>query len=540
MVMITKFVRKTVCLMVLGILAFGFTAPMWVARSASADEQVIRYNLAVDPTTLDPTITDDAAAVFVIIHAFEGLLHERNGTLVPGIAEWWDVSEDGKTYTFHLRDAKWSDGKQVTAGDFEYAWKRVLDPATGALYATLFYCLKGGEARFTGNGKPEDIGVTAKDDKTLVVELENPTPYFLQLAAYAPFSPVRSDIVEAAPEKWALSAGTYIGNGPYIMKEYSPAGIVLEKNPNYWNASEIKMPRIECSFIVEVSTEMAAFENEDLNILKNIPPAEWRRISELDGFVMFPMISTTFCYFNTEKKPLDDVRVRKALAFALDRGAIVRNVTPASKPAANIVSLGLKDSNGADFSAAAGDFGFAADGAPNADEARKLLADAGFPEGKGFPELTYTYNTSEGNKQIAEAMQEMWRRELGINVRLINQEWKVFLDTRKAGNYDIARGSWIGDFADPMTFLDIFLSPSVLNASRWKNPEYDKLISESMSKNGEARDEMLYKADRLLMNDMPMAPIFHQADDYVIPPYIKGVECTPTSTLYFGNTVIER
>ncbi|MDR3281332.1 MAG: peptide ABC transporter substrate-binding protein [Synergistaceae bacterium] len=533
-----KICGKALFAFVLCALALGFAAG--VSRRAEAADQVVRYNLGGEPKTLDSTLTSDLYAGFIIQHCFEGLLRDRDGTLVPGIAESWDISEDGKTYIFHLRDAKWADGKPVTANDFEYAWKRVLDPEVGAEYAYIFYCIKGGEDRYNGNGKPEDIGVTARDDKTLVVELVNPTPYFLQLTAFMAYMPIRGDIVKADPEKWALGAKTYIGNGPYVLKEYGAAGVVMEKNPNYWNASDIKLPRIECSFIIESSTELAAFENGELDILENIPAPELPRVSKLPGFVAYPQITTYFYTINTEKAPLDDVRVRKALALAVDRRALVEKVIQgADLPAINVVAAGLKDSQGRDFSASAGDFGLDATGAAKADEARKLLADAGFPGGKGFPELSLLYNTSESLKQHAEAVQEMWRRELGIDVRLVNQERQVFFDARGSGSYDIARGHWWGDYADPMTFLDMFISSSSKNWPRWKNSEYDRLITLSASQSGAARDESMYKANALFMNDMPIVPLFYPVDDFVIAPHVKGLERTATSVLYFGNIVIE-
>jgi oligopeptide transport system substrate-binding protein len=521
----------------LGALALGLAGAFsGGARRAEAAAQTLRYNLPSDPSTLDSTLTSDLYAGCVINHCFEGLLRYRNSTLVPGMAESWDISDDGRTYTFHLREAKWSDGKPVTAGDFEYAWKRVLDPAAGSQYAYIFYCIKGGEARYTGSGKPEDVGVTAKDDRTLVVELESPTPYFLELVAFMTYMPVRGDIVSAAPEKWALSAKTYIGNGPYVMTEYTPEGVVLEKNPNYWNAAGVRLQRIECSFINEASTEMAAFENGELDILENIPSAELKRVSKMEGFVAYPQITSYFYTLNTEKKPLDDVRVRRALALAVDRKALVESVAQGvGVPAANVVPPGLKDSKKNDFAATAGYFGLAPDGSARPDEARKLLAEAGYPGGKGFPELSLLYNTSDSVKQLAEAVQEMCRRELGINVKLVNQERGVFMDNRKAGNYEIARGYWWGDYADPMTFLDMFISSSGTNWPRWRNADYDRLISESALRRGEARDESMYGANLLFMGDMPVVPLYYPVDDYVIPPRVKGVERTPNSILYFGG-----
>ena len=415
----------------------------------------------------------------------------------------------------------------------------MINPKTGSSYASIFFFVKGAKDYYEGKGKAENVGVQAKDDSTLVVTLENPTPFFLQLTAFMSYKPVRSDVIEKAPEKWARNAATYIGNGPYILKKLGADGAVLEKNPNYWNVKKVKLSRIEGSFIQEASTELTAFENEELDILDNIPLPEMPRVKKMEGFVAFPQITTYFYTLNTKKKPLDDVRVRKALALAVDRRALVDKVMQGAQiPAINVVAQGIKDSARKDFSKTAGTFGFDPKGGAKGDAARKLLAEAGFPGGKGFPTLTLLYNTSETHKLQAEAVQEMWRKELGIQVKLANQEWQVFLDNRKKGNYEIARGHWWGDYSDPMTFLDMFISNSASNWPQWKNKEYDKLIALSMTQMGKARDASMYKANKLFMEDLPIVPLFYPVDDYVVRPYVKGLERTTMSTFYMGNVVI--
>lgn len=516
---------------------------MAIPPAADAAEQIVRFNLATEPKTLDPTLNGDLMAGFIIDHCFEGLLRDRNGKLVPGMAESWKLSEDRKTYTFKLRNAKWSDGKPVRAGDFEYAWKRVIDPKSGAGYAYIFYCIKGAEAFYNGKGKLEDVGIKATDDKTLVVTLENPTPYFLQLAAFMAYMPVRKDIVEKYPDKWARNVKTYVGNGPYSMKKFGADGAILEKNPNYWNTKALKLPKIQGDFILEASTELTAFENGEFDILgafAQLPSAEMPRIMKMPGFVFYPQITTFFYTVNTQKKPLDDIRVRKALALAIDRKALVERVMRGAQiPAINIVPQGLKDSSGKDFGKTAGSFGFDPAGKAKGDEARKLLAEAGFPGGKGFPALTLLYNTSETHKLQAEAVQEMWRKELGVEIKLVNQEWQVFLESRKTGKYDIARGHWWGDYADPMTFLDMFLSTSGNNWPQWKNAEYDKLVLASMAQSGKQRDESMYKANKLFMDDLPILPLFYPVDNAVIMPYVKGLERTAMGNFFMGNVTIE-
>lgn len=530
--------QKRIVLLVLFLGILGVMGGL-MPVSANAAEQVIRYNLANEPKTLDPTINGDLMAGFIIDHCFEGLLRDRNGKLQPGMAESWKISEDGKTYTFKLRKANWSDGKPVRAQDFEYAWKRVVNPKTGSSYAYIFFFVKGAKDYYEGKGKVENVGVQAKDDSTLVVTLENATPFFLQLTAFMAYQPVRRDVVEKAPEKWARNAATYIGNGPYVLKKFGADGAVLEKNPQYWNAKKVKLARIEGSFIQEASTELTAFENDELDILENILGPEMPRVKKMEGFVAYPQITTYFYTLNTKKKPLDDVRVRKALALAVDRRAIVDKVMQGAQiPAINVVAQGIKDSARKDFSKTAGAFGFDPKGGAKGDAARKLLAEAGFPGGKGFPTLTLLYNTSETHKLQAEAVQEMWRKELGIQIKLANQEWQVFLDNRKKGNYEIARGHWWGDYSDPMTFLDMFTSKSNSNWPQWKNEEYDKLIALSMTQTGKARDASMYKANKLFMEDLPIVPLFYPVDDFVVRPYVKGLERTTMSTFYMGNVVI--
>jgi oligopeptide transport system substrate-binding protein len=523
-----------------GALAVLAVLSAWAAGPAgAATEQVLRYNLANEPKTIDPTLNGDLMAGFIIDHCFEGLLRDRNGKLVPGIAQSWSVSKDGRTYTFKLRDAKWSDGRPVRAQDFEYAWKRSLDPKVASGYAYLFYYITGGRAFNEGKGRAEDIGIRCPDPRTLVVTLENPTPYFPYLVSFMAYMPVRGDILEKDPEKWARKPETYIGEGPYRMTVYRPDQVVLEKNPAYWNAKQVKLPKIDCAFITEASTELTAFENGEFDILDNIPSKELPRVSKMPGFKAYPQLTTYFYTINTTRKPFNDPRVRKALALAIDRRAIVEKVRMSAEvPASNLIPPGMKDDQGKDFHARSGNFLFDPQGGARVEEARKLLAEAGYPGGKGFPEFTLLYNTSEQHKAMAEAVQEMWRKNLGINVKLLNQEWQVFLTTRTQGNYDVARGHWWGDFPDPVTFLDMFGSNVKGNWPRWKNPAYDSLLKQSALQSGQKRFDTLYKAHKILMDDMPIIPLLYPVDDFVIRPWVKGLERTAMGNWYMGNVVL--
>jgi Bacterial extracellular solute-binding proteins, family 5 Middle. len=373
----------------------------------------ITYNLQTEPRSVDPAKNTAIDGGTVIYHVFEGLTRlDKNNKAEPAVAEKWDVSSDGLTYTFHLRDGvKWSDGKPVTAKDFEYAWKRVLNPDTGSEYAYQLYYIKNGEKYNKGEAKAEDVGVVAKDDKTLELTLESPTPYILELLAFFTYMPVRQDIVEKDPDGWAQNPETYIGNGAFVMKEWNHNdSIVFEKNPNYWDAGRIKPDKLTFVMINDASTELAAFDNNQIDFGDNPPANDFPRLREDGVLHIDPSLATYGYVFNTKKAPFDNPKVRKAFSLAIDRKAIVE--TPpqvGQKPAGGWVPPGLPDADATkDFREIGGDY-YDVNKA-SVEEAQKLLAEAGYPGGKGLPEITLLYNTSEGHKQIAEMLQEMWKK----------------------------------------------------------------------------------------------------------------------------------
>ncbi|MDR7482296.1 MAG: peptide ABC transporter substrate-binding protein [Armatimonadota bacterium] len=421
------------------------------------------------------------------------------------MAERWEVSRDGLTWTFFLRAARWSNGQPVTAADFEYAWKRVLDPKLASEYAYQLYYIKNGKAYNTGKiADPAQVGVKARDARTLVVTLESPTPFFGDLLSFHTLMPVPRAVVAATPT-WASRADTFVGNGPFVLKEWTRQNrIVVEKNPRYWDAARIKLQRIEFAMIEAESTALAQYEAGQLDGSSNVPVADIPRPQKTGDFKAMPYIGTYYYLFNTTRKPLDDVRVRKALAYAINRTLITARITRAGeKPATAFVPPGIVVA-GTDFRQAGGALAPVYDPAT----ARKLLAEAGFPAGRGFPTLTILYNTSQRHKTIAEAIQEMWRQTLGIQVNLTNQEWKVYLQSRQQSNFDIARAGWIGDYRDPKTFLDMFFTGSSFNEGRWSNPAYDRLI-EATTKTADqaARMKAFHEAERIPMQEMPLAPI---------------------------------
>ncbi|WP_026894729.1 peptide ABC transporter substrate-binding protein [Clostridiisalibacter paucivorans] len=513
------------------------------------DENIIRVNINSDPKTIDPQLNSAIDGGNIIMHMYEGLMREIDGKMEPAIAETYDVSDDGLKYTFNLRDAKWSDGEPVTAHDFEFAWKRALDPNTGSEYATQLFYIKGGQEFYEGKGSREDVAVKAVDEKTLEVELTGPTPYFLDLTAFFTYMPVREDIIAKDSDGWSRNPDVVVANGPFKLEEYVTGDkFVLTKNENYWNVENIKIDKLVASMIVESSTILTAYENGELDAIDNVPKQEIPKLLVEDPtFEIRPILATYFYIFNVTEPPVDDINVRKALTYAIDRKAIVETVTKGGEmPAAGLVPPGLTDSKGNNFRDVNGNFGIDPQKA-QIEKAKEYLAKAGYPDGKGFPKTTMLYNTSESHKAVAEAIQEMWRKNLGIDIELANQEWAVFQDTRAQGNFVIARRGWFADYADPMTFLDLWTSYSGNNDAQWKttdehkfpnNEKYTELVEKSKVATGEERDELLYEAEKLIMEDMVVMPVYYYTDPTAVKDHIKDWYKTKLGYWYFGNAEI--
>ncbi len=507
----------------------------------TTEPKIVKHNLGAEPQTIDPALNTAVDGAIVLVNTFEGLCKtDEKEKAIPGMAESWEVSEDGLTYTFKLRDAKWSDGQPVTAQDFEFAWKRALDPATAAEYAYQMYYLKNGEAFNSGEVAADEVGVKAVDDKTLEVVLESPTPYFLELTAFPTYFPVRKDVVEADPEGWTLNMDTYLSNGPFKAVEWSHNDVLkLVKNENYYNADSVKIDGIDFFMIVEESTGMSAYESGEIDYLEHIPTDQIPVLQESnEDFEIQPYLGTYFYVFNVTKEPVNDPKVRRALTLAIDRQAIVDVVTKGGQqPATGFVPEGMTLSDGSSFRAKGGDYGITP--TVNVEEAKRLLAEAGYPDGAGFPTVEVVYNTLEAHKAIAEAIQEMWKTNLGINVELRNEEWKVFQDTRTQGDFVIARHGWIGDYVDPMTFLDMWLSTSGNNSAQWKNEEYDKLIADSKAASGTDRDAIMLQAEKLMMDENITMPIYYYTKPTLLRSNIKGVHFSPLGFVYYDKATME-
>jgi len=499
----------------------------------------LAVHVGSEPDTIDPALNTAADVATMLIHAFEGLMTlDEKGQPVYAQAESHTVSEDGLTYTFKLREGlKWSDGKPLTAHDFVYSWNRVISPETAADYAYMFECIEGYDT-----GK---LNVTAPDDRTLVVKLVAVTPYFLELCSFPAFFPVRQDIVEANPDTWTLAPETYIGNGPYMLQEWvHDSYILFRKNPYYWNASKITGPdTIRFMLMSDDNAILAAFKNGEILFADSMPVDEIDAWRDKPEFNLKGQLGTYYVSFNVTKPPLNNPMVRKALVLAVDRDYIVKNIGKAGQqPAGAFVPTGLSDVElTKEFREVGGDYYDPSKEAYEANlrEAKKLLADAGYPNGEGIPTLEYIYNEGTGHQLVAEALQAMWK-EIGINITLSSQEWNTFLNTRKNGEYYMARNGWLADFNDPICFLDMWITGSGNNDAQWSNKEYDELIRRvKSSSDREERMELMHRAEDILFEEWILCPIYYYVDIYLKSEKLDGFYSSPLGYKYFMYTTIK-
>lgn len=434
------------------------------------------------------------------------------------MAESWEISPDGKIYTFHLRDdARWSDGRPVTSEDFLRSWKRVLTPETASLYNYILYPIANAQA--FAEGKISDfsqVGVKAPDPRTLVVTLENPTPYFLDLSAFVTFQPVPIDKITELGDSW-IKPGNIIGNGAYVLEEWRINDrIRLRKNPHYWDAANVALETIDVLPIAKAATAFNFYAGGMADILMDkglAPPQLLDALKKRSDFHAAPFLGIYFLRFNCSKPPFDDPRVRRAFSMAVDKAILTEKITRAGElPATGFVPPGLEN--------------YVSPKAPGFDpeEARRLIGEAGFPDGNGFPLVTYLYSEGEINEAVAIELQNMWSRHLGIQVNLARQEWKVYLNSMNTLDYDICRSSWVGDYPDPMTFLDMFLTGGGNNRTGWSDTTYDHLINKA---NGMAdaakRLDLLHDAEKILVDSQaPVCPLFYYVGIQLYDPEKLG------------------
>lgn len=475
-----------------------------------------------EPESLDPSVITGQPEGRVVNALFEGLTtFDSQAKPGPGMAESWTISPDGLVYTFKIRPgAKWNDGRPLTAHDFVESWKRTLSPETAASYNYQLFYVKNAQAFAEEKIKDfSQVGVKAPDDHTLEVTLENPTPFFLDLCATPPLAPVRTDMVKKHGDDW-IKPGRIVTNGAYELVDWRMNDIIrLRKNPYYWNSGNVALETID---VLPIAKDTVAFNFyasglADLAMDKGLtPPALLKVLKTRDDFHAAPFLGTYFLRFNCIKPPFSDPRVRQAFAMAVDKKRIVEKITQAGEsPAGGLVPPGIAGYN-------------TPDGLPyDPEAARKLLAEAGFPHGRGFPLVTYLYDDKKLSDSIAVELQDMWTKELGVTVNLARQEWKVYLNSLNAVDYDVARSTWVGDYPDPNTFLDMFLTGGGNNRTGWGDAAYDRLIAAAAkTADPAARFAVLEKAEAILVRqEAVVAPIFYYVGIQLYDPAkIGGIE----------------
>jgi len=478
-----------------------------------------------EPRTLDPAIAQGVPEHHIIMGLMDGLMeHDPNDQSkeLPGLADRWEHNEDYSVWKFHLRDnAKWSNGDLVTAQDFIFSYKRILTATLGAPYIDALYILKG--ARDYAAGKITDfneVGVKALDDRDLQFELIGPTPYFLSAILHTSWFPVHPATIlkfgrmDQRDTKWTRP-GNYVGTGPFILKTWKENDVIeLVRNPLYWDAANVKLNGINFYSIENYDTQERAFQAGQLHKTEQVSldkiPYYRREHPEL--IRIDPYEGAYFYRINVTRKPFDNPKVRLALNLAVDRESIVRNITRGKqKPATGYVPPGMGDYEPLDVIHY------------DPDQARRLLAEAGYPNGNGFPKFNILINTSQSHRTVAEAIQQMWKQELNIDVGIENQEWKVYLDSQNSLNYDVSRSGWIGDFMDPVTFLSIWRTGDGNNNTGWSNPEYDKLLDQAaQTADPQKRFSILHQAEQLWLSEPSGVLLYWYTLVYNLDPSVKN------------------
>ena len=567
--------RKALSLVLIAVFLVSFFGGLSVVPSAKAVAQEVTYNLGTEPATIDPALSQGIPEANILLQVFDGLTRiDAKNMPQPAIAKSWTISKDRKTYLFTLRDAYWTNGTPVTAYDFEYAWKRALTPELAAAYAYQLYYIYGGQAFNTSiksgtkyyvqavdaKGNPltkkeggkdvpvpnmakeidpsKNVGVRALNAKTLKVYLESPTVYFLNLTAFPTLMPVCKAVV-STNDKWASDPTNFVTNGPFKLTQWSHNDkMVFVKNPTYWDKNNVKLTKITYLMVEDESTALSMYESGQLDAAAAVPLSELPKLVASGDAKIFPYLGTYYCMVNVTKKPFNDVRVRKALNLAINRTAITQSITKGGQiPALAWVPYGIADAlPGSDFRTVGGTF-FKDDDIATA---KALLAQAGYPNGKGFPAFTFLYNISEANKTIAEAIQGMWKKNLGITCTLRSEELGVYRADRSALNYDVGRANWIGDYMDPNTFLDMWVTGSGTNITGWSNKSFDALIAKAkVTVDPKARMATLHAAEKILMTDMPILPIYYYTNPVLLSKHIKNFYESTLGIVDWKNAYME-
>ena len=546
----------------------GTPAPEGTPAPSADGPFEITLNIASEPQSIDPALNSAVDGAIMLGHMFEGLMKWKdsevetpgsdgtctNAELTEGQAESYEkvVNDDGTvTYTFKIRsDARWSDGKPVTAGDFVYSWQRLVTPETAADYNYMIDSVVNANEIMAGDMDPTELAVSAPDDSTFVVTLTSDLPYFLEVCAFPATFPVRQDVTtkeDGTPnDQWTFDVATYLCNGPYKLTAWNHnSEIVMEPNEQYYDVANLGPDKITFKLMDDQNAMLSGFNSGELDFIEDVPQAELPSLIASGDLKIVDYIGTYYVCYQTQKAPFDDPRVRQAFTLAVNRTFIVDKVTQAGQvPANGFVPAGVYDaagSTGDDFRTVGGayysiegdaDYSYEA----NCEKARELLAEAGYPNGENFPVVEYLYNTSDAHKAVAEALQNMWETELGVKVTLNNQAWAMFLQTRKDGNYSIARNGWITDYNDPMSFLDMWLTGGGNNDAQYANADYDAKIQEAKNTTDPAaRMKLMHEAENIIMGqDWALNPLYFYTQKYMLSDRVGGMFYTPLGYFFFS------
>jgi len=495
-----------------------------------AEKDTLNINIGAEPPSLDGSLATDSTSYTILNNIMDGLTKFSHAHKPePALAESWEISEDGKTFVFKIREGVvWSDGVPLRAQDFVYSWNRILDPATAGDYAYFLFDLKNAEE--FNSGKINDfskVGVTALDDQTLKVELKRPATYFPSVVSFMSTFPLREDVVSKHGGSWT-DPENIVTIGPYKLTKWKHHDfLILEENEKYWGQKPKNVKKVKMIMNENPSSALALYESGELDFLdsKSIPVLEVPRLVNSGEFIKREAYRGSYVAFNIKKLPFDNQLVRKAFASAIERDSIVGLIQGAGFPATSWIPKNMLAHNP--------DIGIKFD----PENGKKLLAEAGYPDGKNFPDASFLYPDVGNNRIIAEALQSMWKKHLGVEVKLDNQEWKVYLKTRQTNPPEISRGSWGADFPDPHNFMNLFECSSGNNHTNWCNPEYDRLVETAAEEqNPDKRIELYNKAQEILTEtDIAIVPYINQVQQNMIKPFIKGLEPDPLNLIYFNR-----
>ena len=520
------------------------------SKSASKNGKILTVEEGPDVETIDPALNQSADGANYITMISDNLLRiDKDGKIAPSMAEKYEVSDDGLTWTFHLRDGlKWSDGSDFTANDFVYSWQRMVDPEVAAPYAETMLGMVEGYKDAIGNPDADGnttttpdrtkLKVEAPDDKTFVVHMSHPTPYFDRLATFAALSPVKKDVVEANPDGWSLDPKTYVSTGPFKLTEWKQGShILVTKNEYYWNKDAVKLDGIKCLLMQDQNAAFSAYESGDALMIKDYPVQEVTTIQKRPDYKSSPKLGISYIDVNNDLDEFKDPKVREALALALDRKYMADTITAGiNSPAKGFIPDGVVDWDGSAWADNITDKSVYYDNDnfdANLAKAKELLKEAGHENGAGLPDIVYSTNDQAYHKKIAEYLQQAWG-ELGLKVDVNIVEWKSFTPQRRAGNYQVARDGWVMDYNDPSNILELALTGNGNNNSKYSNPEFDALMGKAATeKDPQTRFGYLHQAEDVIMKDTAMVPLLYYNDFYLQSDKITGSWHSPDGFWHF-------